>query len=148
LPKDIGMSYLAHPILDHVQLRPATPWSLRAWPLLLWQVGSPASVQFCHLDTRVTYPGDGSDPAAGQTLWSAPSDDGEAGMAWDWVQIARGVVAIADPMSVVTNVRLIGDEGEVLTAHAAARFLNELVRALPWQSEVRRALVAGGALTH
>ena len=25
-------------------------------------------------------------------------------MAWDWVQIARGVVAMADPMSVVTNI--------------------------------------------
>lgn len=105
-------------------------------------------MHFYHLDTRITFPGDDSEPAVGQTLWSGRSDAGDAGMAWDWVQIAQGVVAIADPMSVVTNVRLIGDEGEVLTAHAAARFLNELVRALPWQSEVRRALVAGGALTH
>jgi len=76
----------------------------------------------------------------GQTVWAAKSVDGEAGMAWDWVQLSRGVVAIADPMSVVTNVRLIGDEGEVLTAHAAARYLNEMVRALPWQEEVQRAL--------
>jgi hypothetical protein len=65
---------------------------------------------------------------------------GQAGMAWDWVQIARGVVAIADPMSVVTNVRLIGEEGEVLTAVQSARYLNELVRTLPWQQEVQRAL--------
>jgi len=76
----------------------------------------------------------------GQTFWSAHLDDGEAGMAWDWVQIARGVVALADPMSVVTNVQLVGREGAVLTAHEAACYLNELVRALPWQSEVRRAL--------
>lgn len=61
-------------------------------------------------------------------------------MAWDWVQIARGVVAIADPMSVITNVRLIGESGEVLTAHQASRFLNELVRSLPWQLEVHRAI--------
>lgn len=142
------MPYIAHPVFDRVQARPATPWSLRAWPALLWQLGSPASVHFYHLDTRITFPGSGSEPAAGQTLWSGRSDAGEAGMAWDWVQIAQGVVAIADPMSVVTNVRLVGDEGEVLTAHAAARFLNELVRTLPWQSEVRRALDAGGALTH
>ncbi len=63
-------------------------------------------------------------------------------MAWDWIQITRGVVAIADPMSLVTNLRLIGDEGEVLTAHQSACFLNELVRALPWQREVQRALSA------
>jgi hypothetical protein len=48
-------------------------------------------------------------------------------------------------MSVVTNVRLIGTEGEVLTAQQAARFLNEMVHALPWQEEVHRALSARAA---
>ncbi len=61
-------------------------------------------------------------------------------MAWDWVQIARGVIAIADPMALVTNVRLIGDQGEVWTAQQSALFLNYLVRDLPWQLEVQRAL--------
>lgn len=79
-------------------------------------------------------------PPSGQTVWAASAAEGEAGMAWDWIQIARGVVAIADPMSLVTNVRLIGDEGEVLTAQQSALYLNELVRALPWQAEVQRAL--------
>jgi hypothetical protein len=41
---------------------------------------------------------------------------------------------------VVTNLRLVGDEGEVLTAYEAARFLNEIVHTLPWQDEVQRAL--------
>ena len=134
------MPYLAHPPLDRVLPHPATPWSLRSWPPLLWQVGSPASVRFHHLDTLVAFAGRGTEPASGQTVWAGRSSDGEAGMAWDWVQIAHGVVAIADPMSVVTNVRLIGSAGDVLTAHAAARFLNEFVRHLPWQSEVQRAL--------
>ena len=49
------------------------------------------------------------------------------------------------PMSVVTTLRLIGDEGEVLTALESARFLNEIVHALPWQSEVQRALHVGHA---
>jgi hypothetical protein len=123
-------------------LPPATPWSLRAWPPLLWQAGEPVPVRFHHLDTRVTLHGDMPGPAAGQTVWAASADVGEAGMAWDWIQIARGVVAMADPMAVVTNLRLVGSEGEVLTAHEAACFLNELVRALPWQQEVQRALNA------
>lgn len=80
------------------------------------------------------------EPPSGQTVWVSQCDDGEVGMAWDWVQVARGVVAMADPMSVVTNLRLVGEEGEVLTASAAALFLNQYVRSLPWQSEVRRAL--------
>ena len=117
-----------------------TAWSLRAWPPLLWQATDPAHVRFHHLGTRITLVGDLPGEAAGQTVWAAHADQGEAGMAWDWVLLVRGVVAIADPMSVVTNVRLIGDEGEVLTSLQSARFLNELVRNLPWQQEVQRAL--------
>jgi hypothetical protein len=94
-----------------------------------------SALQLRHSARCVTFCGDRSPPA--RRCGAAMAADGEAGVAWDWVQIARGVVAIADPMSVVTNVRLVGDEGEVLTAHRGRCFLNELVRALPWQSEVR-----------
>lgn len=144
LAKDNAMPHHADPRFDALAPQ-VTPWSLRAWPPLLWQVGLPTPVRFHHLDTRITLAGGGREPVSGQTVWAGHAEEGDAGMAWDWVQIARGVVAIADPMSVVTNVRLIGDEGEVLTAQAAARFLNEFVRALPWQWEVRRAL---GSITH
>lgn len=87
--------------------------------------------------------GDGNGPAVGQTVWAAHDDDGEAGMAWDWVQISQGVVAMADPMSLVTNLRLIGLQGEVLTAGESARYLNEFVRRLPWQHEVQIVLRCG-----
>jgi hypothetical protein len=90
--------------------------------------------------TRIASHGDPQCPPAGQTIWAAHADDGDAGMAWDWVQIAQGVVAIADPMSVVTNLRIVSGRGEVLTSYEAALFLNELLRDLPWQSEVQRAL--------
>lgn len=118
----------------------AAPWSLRAWPPLLWQAGEPARVRFRHLGTRVMPMGPSNGSPAGQTVWAASSADGEAGMAWDWVQICKGVVAMADPLAVVTNLRLVGSEGAVLDAQASARFLNELVHALPWQMEVNRAL--------
>ncbi len=45
----------------------------------------------------------------------------------------------------MTNLRLVGQEGEVLTALEAARYLNEIVHALPWQTEVQRALHVGHA---
>ena len=76
----------------------------------------------------------------GQTIWAGTLAGSDAGMAWDWVEIADGIVAMADPMSVVTNLRIVGDEGEVLTSTEAARFLNGIVHALPWQDEVGRAL--------
>lgn len=133
------MTTLSNP----AQVRPpATAWSLCAWPPLLWQAVDPEQMRFQHLGTRVAFDGEARSCPAGQTVWAASGTDGEAGMAWDWIQIARGVVAIADPMSVVTNVRFVGAGGEVLTAQEAALFLNALVRALPWQQEVQRALSA------
>jgi len=116
------------------------PWTLRAWPPLLWQLGSKVPFHLQHLGTHVTNPGDRMLRTVGQTMWACQSEEGEAGMAWDWVQLTRGVVAMADPMAVVTNLRLLGPEGEVLTALESARHLNEIVHALPWQHEVERAL--------
>jgi hypothetical protein len=139
MAKDSAMQNSA-PAISTVMLPSTTAWSLRAWPPLLWQAGRPTRVRFEHLGTRVELFGETPGPASGQTVWAASATDGRAGMAWDWVQVARGVVAIADPMSVVTNLQLLGATGEVLTAQQAARFLNELVRALPWQREVQRAL--------
>ncbi len=137
MPKDTNMRHTeTSPPLPALPV--ATPWSLRAWPTLLWQAGGPVPARFQHLGTRVTLCTDAPGPAAGQTVWAASAETGEAGMAWDWIQITRGVVAMADPMSVVTNLRLVGAEGEVLTAQQAACFLNELVRGLPWQREVQR----------
>jgi hypothetical protein len=130
---------------DTSHMTPTTPWSIRAWPPLLWQAGRESQLRFHHLSTRVTLPGDRMSRTSGQTIWGGRSHDGEAGVAWDWVQISGDVVAMADPMSVVTNLRLVGEEGEVLTALESARFLNEIVHALPWQSEVQRALHVGHA---
>ena len=117
-----------------------TPWSIRAWPPLLWQAGREPQLRLQHLGTSVSLPAANSSRTAGQTLWGRPGGDKPAGVAWDWIQIDDDVVAMADPMSVVTNLRLIGDEGEVLTALESARFLNNIVHALPWQDEVQRAL--------
>jgi len=116
------------------------PWSLRAWPPLLWQPGGERA-EFRHLGTRVTAGSGGLGRCyCGQTLWAGCLAGGDAGMAWDWVEISRGIVAMADPMSVITNLRILGGEGEVLTSAEAALFLNGIVHRLPWQDEVERAL--------
>lgn len=139
MPKDISMQRLANR-RNEPPIAAISPWTLRAWPPILWQAGRACGLQLHHLGTRVTVLGDRHGTLTGQTMWAGRSADGEAGVAWDWVQISRGIVAMADPLSVITNLRLVGDAGEVLTAFESARFLNELVHALPWQSEVARAL--------
>ena len=117
------------------------PWTLRAWPALLWQVSRLAPLHLEHLGTQVTKPGGSSNPTVGQTMWACRHEDRQAGMAWDWIHLPHGVVAMADPMSVVTNLTLLGPEGELLTELESARHLNRIVHGLPWQDEVERVIV-------
>lgn len=80
----------------------------------------------------------------GQTLWLGEDGQGKAGVAWDWISLPAGVVAMVDPMSLVTNLQFLSADGEVLAPLESVRQLNEIVHTLPWQTEVKRAL----ALTH
>jgi hypothetical protein len=106
----------------------------------LWQASSAPQLHFVHLGTHVATFGDRAGTCCGQTLWGEASPERSAGVAWDWVQIEQGVVAMADPLSLVTNLRLLDEQGEALTAREVVVHLNEIVHALPWQTEVRRAL--------
>jgi hypothetical protein len=118
------------------------PWALYAWPAIFCQASIKRKARFVHLGTRVTTSGSRSTPCAGQTVWSEHFDEGQAGLAWDWVQIADGVVAMANPLCVVTNLRLVGDHGELLAARESALHLSRLVCQLPWQDEVWRVVQA------
>ena len=120
-------------------------WIVCAWPPVLWQAGAPLDLELVHLGTRVLTFGDRAGPCSGQTLWGDASPGRSAGVAWDWVQIQRGVVAIADPLGLITNLKLLDAAGEALSAPQVAMHLNEIVHALPWQSEVQRALEVSDA---
>ncbi len=115
-------------------------WIVCAWPPLLWQASRAPQLHLTHLGTRVLTLGGEDCLCCGQTLWGDASEAQSAGVAWDWVQIQRGVVAMADPLGLVTNLKLLDDEGEALNNVEAAVQLHQLVYALPWQTEVRRAL--------
>lgn len=120
---------------------PPTPTRIVCeWPPVTCQAHRAPELHLVHLGTRVLTPGDTDNPTTGQTLWGGPSDNGAAGVAWDWVELQQGVVAMADPFALVTNLQLVGTHGEVLTTFEVAMRLNQLVHALPWQTEVQRAL--------
>jgi len=115
-------------------------WIVYAWPPVLWQADAASRLQLVHLGTRVLHYGDDACHCSGQTLWGEASNDRSAGVAWDWIEIEEGIVAIADPLGLVTNLKLLDSRGEALSAFEVAVHLNGLVHALPWQSEVQRAL--------
>ena len=115
-------------------------WIVRAWPPVFWQAGREQPAHFVHLGTQVLSPGDEEHPLMGQTLWGTHNPRGDAGLAWDWVELTDGVVAMADPLAVITNLRIVGPAGEELNSFEALLRINQLVHTLPWQDEVQRAL--------
>jgi hypothetical protein len=98
-------------------------------------------LQLRHLGTRVTNPGDQTTRTAGQTIWASAASGSQAGMAWDWIHLSRGIVAMADPLSVVTNLRLVNADGDGLTMLETLRYLNEVVHTLNWQDEVEQVML-------
>jgi hypothetical protein len=93
------------------------------------------------MNTEVLIDGGGIQPTQGQTLWRRKDELGRlCGLAWDWVRMPAGTVAIVDPMALITNLQFVSQRGEVLAPLESVRQLNEIVYALPWQDEVQRAL--------
>lgn len=115
-------------------------WIVCSWPPVLWQAGESRDWHFVHLGTRVLNHGDARHPSSGQTVWGNASTQPAAGLAWDWIELPQGVLALADPMGMVSNVQFIDADGCVLPSMQCAMQLNGIVHALPWQDEVHRAL--------
>jgi len=115
-------------------------WIVYAWAPVLWQASAAPELHLVHLGTRVLTFGDDDCPCSGQTLWADHSERCAAGVAWDWVEVRHGVVAMSDPLGMVTNLRLLDAHGEEMNQTQMAVHLHQLVHALPWQSEVKRAL--------
>jgi hypothetical protein len=123
-----------------VPLPPTPNLALYSWPTVFWRTNSKRRPTFKHLATRVTNARSRCEPCSGHTIWRDPCSDGDAGLAWDWIEVATGVVAMVDPMSVTTNMQLVNVNGDVLAASEAALHFNQFVRRLPWQDEVCRLL--------
>jgi hypothetical protein len=110
-----------------------------AWPPVLWQADSTPQWHFVHLGTQVLST-QRRKRCSGQTVWANSLPEGTAGLAWDWVQLPQGVVAMADPFGLISNLCWVDANGRALPTIQQALHLNEIVHALPWQTEVERAL--------
>jgi hypothetical protein len=115
-------------------------WIVYAWAPVLWQAAAAPRLHLVHLGTSVLTFGEDDSPCSGQTLWGEHSEACAAGVAWDWIELRRGVVAMSDPLGMITNLRLTDAHGTILSQTQIAVHLHQLVHALPWQTEVQRAL--------
>ncbi len=73
-------------------------------------------------------------PRQGQALWAGTHKGQPLGLAWDWAEVRKNVVALRDPMNVLSNVRLVDDEGVPLGAAERVLHLNSAIHELDWQA--------------
>jgi hypothetical protein len=115
----------------------ATPaWTVITWPEVfatVEQLGN-ALQHMQPLDTS----SDGASGAGrqGQALWGGCINGRHVGIAWDWAEVTKSVVAMSDPMKVLTNLVLMDDQGCILDDGASVLQLNGAIHELPWQDVV------------
>jgi hypothetical protein len=60
----------------------------------------------------------------------------QVGIAWDWAEVRASVVAVADPMQVLSNMILVDDVGAVMTRSKAVLHLNSVIHFVEWQARL------------
>jgi hypothetical protein len=60
----------------------------------------------------------------------------QIGIAWDWAEVRRRVVVIADPMQIITNLVLLDDSGNALTYQSSLLQVHNVIHQLEWQFRV------------
>jgi hypothetical protein len=89
-----------------------------------------------HLGTSVHGEESESGLRQGQVLWGVNESAYEIGIAWDWAEIREDVVALSDPMKVLSNVMLVDDDGICLDESRRLVHLNSAIHELRWQEGI------------
>lgn len=103
---------------------------------------------FVHHDTHCVPVGAGVPVKAyGNTIWVAASEEGKCiAISFDWAAIERGVLVIADPFRISSNLWPVDELGSPLAESARFRTLNTLVWQMQWHSVVMEHIPE--AVTH
>ncbi len=118
--------------------------TIPAWKIVTWPTVATPLDDWHQSVRRLRYLGmsvhvddDGEKPLRyGQLLWGCEARDSMLGIAWDWREVMPDVVAIADPMSIVSNACFVDEEGIEVDEAVRMLCLNEAVYQLPWQTAV------------
>jgi len=89
-----------------------------------------------HLGTSLQTSDGESGLRCGQVIWGTDDGSGRIGLAWDWAEVRAEVVALVDPMNVVSNLALVDDDGRPLSEQQRILHLNCLIHELDWQPHV------------
>lgn len=114
-------------------------WSTLALPQVEWPTGHVPPTRFRHLHTTVDEPGLPRAREVGYTTWQSIEAGPMVRLGWDWALIDDGIVVLADPLGINSNLCFLQERQPVHASRAAAH-LNAIVHALPWQATILKAL--------
>lgn len=82
----------------------------------------------------------------GTVLWGVNDDRIHAGIAWDWLELTPGVIVMADPMKILSNLRVMADDEDGCELDGRLLRFNRALHRMHWQPALRRALPREEAL--
>ena len=101
---------------------------------------------WAHLATRCESANPVDGLRMGATIWVMRQEIVRAAIAWEWAEMRPGVLVLADPNSLVSNITFVGAPSplKALDVESQKRLmLNMIVHGLPWQSAVLVELRSG-----
>lgn len=120
---------------------PIPAWQVIAWDQVVTTVDEFDKTirKLRHLATAVHTDEGSSGLKHGQVLWGAEADGQMIGLAWDWAEVREDVIAMSDPMRVLSNLQLVTHDGKRLHESARLLHLNSVIHELHWQRQLDTA---------
>lgn len=128
---------------EHAPNSSMAPWAVASWPEVEYYLPKHRSCwpQFRQGGVSFECQPEGS-PQTGSSVWVAELAGKHVGLAWDWMEIRPGVVALVDPNGIISNLRFLRDEDHFESPATTCVAVTRMVCALPWQAGVRSELLA------
>jgi hypothetical protein len=118
--------------------------SIPAWQVITWNPVETTAGEFARLASRFRHLGTSvhADDAAhglqyGQVLWGLERGSDRIGLAWEWAEVREHLVALADPMKVLSNLQIRRADGSLMPEAERLLHLNGAIHAWRWQEQVR-----------
>lgn len=115
------------------------PWIIPSLKQVVFSPDDLNSSNFVHLSTVGNPSAEPQSIETGHAVWLSLSTGQPAAIAWEWVILDHGCVALLDPMAIVTNICIEHGAGLVDDPIKTAIHLNRIVHALHWQAHALRA---------
>jgi hypothetical protein len=128
-------------LLSEVVMKDPRPWHVASWRDVSLALSQRQGMIRRLAHRACSGPPDGElrEGARGQVMWSCDTPQGPVGLSWDWFALRPGVLVMADPMKIVSNLVFVDDEGRPLAESQRIVELNDVAHALAWQPVVLRA---------